>query len=169
MAAAPREAGSRPPGPGGRMRPRGKPGTGVERLWFKIGEASELVGASPKELRYWEDRIPEIRPRRSQGKLRYYHRDELPRLMQIKAWLAEGLTVLDCRQLLLHGHLTPRLDLGLDPEELPAQPGSKGRKGQPLRPLQAPLQAMAPAPDLEPLKAALKELIARLSRPIPRP
>lgn len=142
-----------------------KPVAGIERLWFKIGEAASLIGASPKELRYWEDRIPEIRPRRSQGKLRYYHRDELPRLLQIKAWLAEGLTVLDCRQLMLHGHLTPRLDLGLDPEELPAQPGLKGRKALPLR----PPPASAPGPDLGPLKAGLKELIARLSKPVPLP
>ena len=149
MAARPPDAGSR------------KPGAGVERLWFKIGEASALVGASPKELRYWEDRIPEIRPRRSQGKLRYYHRDDLPRLLQIKAWLAEGLTVADCRQLMLHGHLTPRLDLGLDPEELPAQPGSKGRKA-----VSAPLR---PAVDLAPVKRALQELIERLSRPVPLP
>ena len=136
---------------------------GVERLWFKIGEASALVGASPKELRYWEDRIPEIRPRRSQGKLRYYHRDELPRLLQIKAGLTEGLTVLDCRQLMLHGHLTPRLDLGLDPEEL-AQPGPKGKK-TPLR----PLPGTTPPPDLAHVKSVLKELVDRLSRPIPLP
>lgn len=153
MAAPSRQAGGR------------KPGHGAERLWFKIGEAASLVGADPKELRYWEDRIPEIRPRRSQGKLRYYHRDELPRLLRIKAWLAEGLTVADCRQLLLHGHLTPRLDLGLDPEELPAQPGPKGKKPPPLRPVPAP----APGPDLAPLKAALRELIERLSRPVPLP
>ena len=151
MGAATREAGGR------------KPGAGPERLWFKIGEASALIGASPKELRYWEDRIPEIRPRRSQGKLRYYHREELPRLLQIKAWLAEGLTANDCRQLLLHGHLTPRLDLGLDPEEL-AQPGPKGKKAPPPRPLPA-----TPVPDLAPVKAALRELIARLSRPVPLP
>ncbi|HTL97535.1 MAG TPA: MerR family transcriptional regulator [Holophagaceae bacterium] len=133
----------------------------MERLWFKIGEASELVGASPKELRYWEDRIPEIRPRRSIGKLRYYHRDELPRLAQIKAWLLEGLTVADCRQLMLHGHLTPRLDLGLDPEDLPEPPGPKGRKALPR-----PLPPARPAADLEPVKAALRELIERLSRPL---
>ncbi len=130
---------------------------GVERLWFKIGEASHLVGASPKELRYWEDRIPEIRPRRSVGKLRYYHRDDLPRLVQIKAWLLEGLTVSDCRQLMLHGHLTPRLDLGLEPEEMPEPPGPKGRK------------PVSRAPELTPIKAALKDLIARLARPIPHP
>lgn len=163
--AAPRGTGGRPQGQGGRPRSPGKPEPGPERLWFKIGEASALVGASPKELRYWEDRIPEIRPRRSQGKLRYYHRDELPQLLQIKAWLAEGLTVADCRQLMLHGHLTPRLDLDLDPEELPAQPGHKGKRPLPQRPRSAP----AAAPDLEPLKLALRELIARLSRPVPLP
>ena len=138
-----------------------KAAKGVERLWFKIGEASQLVGASPKELRYWEDRIPEIRPRRSIGKLRYYHRDELPRLVQIKAWLLEGLTVADCRQLMLHGHLTPRLDLGLDPEDLPEPPGPKGKK-----PALRPLAPTRPAQDLEPVKAGLKELIERLSRPV---
>ena len=132
---------------------------GVERLWFKIGEASHLVGASPKELRYWEDRIPEIRPRRSIGKLRYYHRDELPRLVQIKAWLMEGLTVSDCRQLLLHGHLTPRLDLGLDPDDLPEPPGPKGKKAL-LRP-SAPIRS---GPDLAPVKEALKDLIQLLSK-----
>ncbi len=133
---------------------------GVERLWFKIGEASHLVGASPKEMRYWEDRIPEIRPRRSQGKLRYYHRDDLPRLVQIKAWLLEGLTVSDCRQLMLHGHLTPRLDLGLEPDELPEPPGPKGKKAA---------ATTKPAMDLAPVKQGLKELIERLSRPIPIP
>ncbi len=137
----------------------------MERLWFKIGEASALVGASPKELRYWEDRIPEIRPRRSQGKLRYYHRDELPRLMQIKAWLAEGLTVADCRQLMLYGHLTPRLDLGLDPEELPAPPGTKGKKVLSRSPVPLPKATAA----LDPVKATLQELIARLSSPLPLP
>ena len=159
MAAASRGSGGRPLGPGGRTRSPRKADSGIERLWFKIGEASELVGASPKELRYWEDRIPEIRPRRSIGKLRYYHRDELPRLTQIKAWLLEGLTVADCRQLLLHGHLTPRLDLGLDPEELPEPPGPKGRKAP------RPLPQGRPAPDLTPVKEALKELIDLLSKP----
>ena len=139
------------------MRSPAKPVAGAERLWFKIGEASHLVGASPKELRYWEDRIPEIRPRRSEGKLRYYHRDELPRLVQIKAWLMEGLTVADCRQLLRHGHLTPRLDLGLDPEELPEPPGPKGKRLA---------TATRSAPSLAPIKAAVQELIAKLSKPV---
>ena len=49
-----------------------------ERLWFKIGETAARIGATPKELRYWEKVIPELRPRRSKGNLRYYHVDEFP-------------------------------------------------------------------------------------------
>ncbi len=128
----------------------------MERLWFKIGEAASMVGVTPKELRYWEQVIPELRPRRSKGNLRYYHADELPRLKQIRGWLAEGLTVADCRQLLLHGHLTPSLDLGLEPDQLPTQK---------LRPRPVPRKPGAGL-DLKPIVRALRELLARLERPV---
>jgi len=71
-----------------------------EKVWFKIGEASRFVGATPKELRYWEKVIPELCPRRSKGNLRYYHQEELLRLQRIRQWLSEGFTVSDCRELL---------------------------------------------------------------------
>ncbi len=69
----------------------------IERVWFKIGEAAQRVGATPKELRYWEKVIPELQPRRSKGNLRYYHQEEIARLQRIRQWLAEGCTVADCR------------------------------------------------------------------------
>lgn len=69
----------------------------IERVWFKIGEAATRVGASPKELRYWEKVIPELQPRRSKGNLRYYHQEEIARLQRIHQWLSEGCTVADCR------------------------------------------------------------------------
>lgn len=71
-----------------------------DKVWFKIGETARLVGATPKELRYWERVIPELQPRRSKGNLRYYHQDELVRLERIRQWLSEGFTVADCRELL---------------------------------------------------------------------
>lgn len=131
----------------------------MERLWFKIGETAQQLGVSPKELRYWEDVIPEIRARRSKGNLRYYHKDELPRLQRIKGWLAEGLTVADCRELLLHGHLAQRLDLGLDPAELPAPP-PKPKGGIP--------RVLRASQDLQPIIKALRQLLERLSKPLKR-
>lgn len=129
----------------------------ADRKWFKIGDAAQLVGVGPKDLRYWEEVIPDIKPRRSRGNLRYYHVDELPRLNRIKAWLAEGLTVADCAELLAHGHLVQRLDLGLEPEELPAAPAAKPRPTIP--------RLLRTSSDLQPILKAVKALHARLSTP----
>ncbi len=126
----------------------------MERVWMKIGEAAKRVGVSPKDLRYWESVIPEIQPRRSRGNLRYYHVDELERLLRIHGWIREGLTVSDCRQLLLTGQLARGLDLGLE-EDVPAAPAA---------PVKAPrrVQSAPRAPELAKVRAALKRLLAQL-------
>ncbi len=93
----------------------------ADKVWFKIGEAARLVGATPKELRYWEKVIPELQPRRSKGNLRYYHQEDLVQLHRIRQWLTEGCTVSDCRELLL-GSFT-----GFPKSQTPLEPGN-GRK-----------------------------------------
>lgn len=129
------------------------------KRWFKIGEAAERLGVSPKDLRYWESVIPEIRPRRSKGNLRYYHADELPRLTRIRDWVREGLSAVDCRGLLLTGQAAPALDLGLSPEDL--APAPKSRR---------PAPGVKVASDLQPAILALRELLARLGgAPAPAP
>lgn len=133
----------------------------MSKCWFKIGEAAKLIGVGPKDLRYWETQIPEIKPRRSKGNLRYYHTDEMPRLHRIHGWMQEGLTVRDCRELLLTGHLARGLHsaLGIEAPEpiVPRKPAG-------------PKTSAAPAPNLpqEKLEAiwrALKQLHHRLSEP----
>ena len=128
-----------------------------DKKWFKIGEAAQMVGVGPKDLRYWEDVISDIKPRRSKGNLRYYHVDELPRLKRIKAWLAEGLTVADCAELLAHGHLVQRLDLGLEADELPAAPAHKVKPAFP--------RLLRTSTDLQPVLKALRALHEHLSAP----
>lgn len=125
------------------------------RLWFKIGDAAQQVGVSPKDLRYWEQIIPEIRPRRSQGNLRYYHRDDLPRLMKIQAWIQEGLTVADCRELLRTGQLARGLGLDLEPEEAPVAAPAQGPRSPRGR-------------SLVRIRVALRALHARLCAPPPQ-
>ena len=140
------------------------------RLWFKIGEAAERIGATPKELRYWERVIPELRPRRSKGNLRYYHLDEFPRLQKIHAWLAEGLTVADCRELLLTGQLARPL-LGLEGDEEPAEAPPPPPRRKTTRTAH-PAEPAAPPRDLKPVVKALQALVQRLSQPpadLPRP
>jgi DNA-binding transcriptional MerR regulator len=120
----------------------------TEQVWFKIGQASRLVGATPKELRYWEKVIPELCPRRSKGNLRYYHQEELVRLQRIRQWLSEGFTVSDCRELLQ----------GIAPtasKPSPAPPSEAGRDEA------SPLRSGA----LEAVLSALRALHRRLGLP----
>lgn len=119
-----------------------------EKVWFKIGQASQLVGATPKELRYWEKVIPELCPRRSKGNLRYYHQEELVRLQQIRQWLSEGFTVSDCRELLK----------GITPTASNTSPASPSEGG---RPEVKPLKPGA----LETVLIALRNLHRRLGFP----
>jgi len=118
----------------------------TERVWFKIGEAARQVGASPKELRYWEKVIPELKARRSKGNLRYYHVDELPRLRRVRAWLDEGLPVSECRERLRLEPLPPSRQGSTQPQSHP----SKGV-------------------DLAPIAEALRALLERLGGPPAQP
>jgi DNA-binding transcriptional MerR regulator len=128
----------------------------MERLWLKIGETAARLGVKPKELRYWEKVIPEIQPRRSKGNLRYYHVDELDRLAKIRNWLQEGLTVADCRELLLTGQLARGLDLVLGAEAPVLAPRPVSR-----------IKALAPRrPDVAKVAAALRKLLAQLRDPV---
>lgn len=140
-----------------------------ERLWFKIGDTATQLGVSPKELRYWESVIPELKPRRSKGNLRYYHRDEFPRLERIRDWLKQGLTVADCRELMLHGQLSRGLGLGLEEEAPLPVPPTKPVRGR--KPTPAPETGSTPLPAerLKPVTKALKSLIQKLSKPLGRP
>ncbi len=132
-------------------------GAGAARKrWFKIGETAERLGISPKDLRYWESVIPEIRPRRSKGNLRYYHADELPRLQRIRDWTREGISAVDCRGLLISGQVAPPLDLGLSEQDL--APSAKARR---------PAPGLKVGADLQPAIQALRELLDRLGGPLP--
>jgi DNA-binding transcriptional MerR regulator len=141
----------------------------VTRKWFKIGEAAKIIGVGPKELRYWETQIPEIKPRRSKGNLRYYHVDELPRLHRIHAWITEGLTVSDCRELLITGHLDRGLHEALGIEAPAASGPPPPRKSSAARAARSVERSMAPTPaslqheSLEAIAAALRLLHQRLS------
>lgn len=130
----------------------------AERLWFKIGETARQVGATPKELRYWEKVIPELRPRRSKGNLRYYHADELPRLRALRSWLAEGLTVADCRERLRLEPAPLSREQKATPHGPPAPPAALAAIAEALRAL---LERMGGSPEARPPRRPRK------ARPLP--
>ncbi len=77
-----------------------------DRLFFRIGEASELVGVEPHVLRYWESEF-KLRPQRSATGQRMYRRKDIARFLHIRKLLHdEGFTIAGARKALADG--TPR-------------------------------------------------------------
>lgn len=55
-----------------------------DKLYFRIGEASRLVGVKPHVLRYWESEFPGIAPKKSGTGHRLYRRKDVELLLEIK-------------------------------------------------------------------------------------
>jgi DNA-binding transcriptional MerR regulator len=59
------------------------------RRYFRIGEASRIVGVEPYVLRYWENEFPQLKPKRADSRQRTYQRKDLETLLEIKRLLYE--------------------------------------------------------------------------------
>jgi DNA-binding transcriptional MerR regulator len=60
-----------------------------DKLYFRIGEVSDLVGVEPYVLRYWETEFPALGPKKSDTGHRMYRRKEVELLLRIKYLLYE--------------------------------------------------------------------------------
>jgi DNA-binding transcriptional MerR regulator len=60
-----------------------------DKLYFKIGEVSELLGVEPYVLRYWETEFPVLSPKKSGAGHRLYRRKDVELLLRIKHLLYE--------------------------------------------------------------------------------
>lgn len=60
-----------------------------DKLYFKIGEVSELLGLEPYVLRYWETEFPQLAPKKSGTGHRLYRRKDVELLLRIKHLLYE--------------------------------------------------------------------------------
>ena len=66
----------------------GEPGAGQpdipDKLFFRIGEVSQLVGVKEYVLRYWESEFPGLSPRKSSSGQRMFRRKDVELLLRIK-------------------------------------------------------------------------------------
>jgi DNA-binding transcriptional MerR regulator len=70
-----------------------------EKIYFKIGEASEIVGVEPYVLRYWETEFDLLRPSKAPSKHRLYKKRDVELLLDIKRLLySEGFTIEGARR-----------------------------------------------------------------------
>lgn len=72
-----------------------------DKLYFKIGEVSEIVGVDPHVLRYWESEFSIIKPYRTNSRQRLYRREDIENLIRISELLYDqGFTIAGARQAL---------------------------------------------------------------------
>ena len=83
-----------------------------DKLYFKIGEVSELLGLPTHVLRFWETEFKKIKPKRTSAGQRLYRKKDVAFILRIKHLLYEkGFTISGARQ-----HLRSKQDFI---EELP--------------------------------------------------
>ena len=64
------------------------------KRYFTIGEVSELCAVKPHVLRYWEQEFPQLKPVKRRGNRRYYQRQDVIVIRQIRGLLyEEGFTI----------------------------------------------------------------------------
>ncbi len=64
------------------------------KRYFTIGEVSDLCAVKPHVLRYWEQEFPQLKPVKRRGNRRYYQRQDVLIIRQIRSLLYdEGFTI----------------------------------------------------------------------------
>jgi len=69
------------------------------KRYFTIGEVGDLCGVKPHVLRYWEQEFPQLKPVKRRGNRRYYQRQDVILIRQIRSLLYnQGFTIGGARQ-----------------------------------------------------------------------
>lgn len=69
------------------------------KKYFTIGEVGKLCTVKPHVLRYWEAEFPQLKQVKRRGNRRYYQRQDIILIRQIKSLLyGQGYTIGGARQ-----------------------------------------------------------------------
>ena len=97
------------------------------KLYYRIGEVSEIVGVEPHVLRYWETEFRSIRPQKSRKGQRIYSRRDVDKLLKVKELLySHGFTIAGARKRLREGGAEP-VQAVVAPAPEPVRPGAQLR------------------------------------------
>ncbi len=70
-----------------------------DKIYFKIGEVSEILGVEPYVLRYWETEFDLLKPSKAPSRHRLYKKRDVELLLDIKRLLyTEGFTIEGARK-----------------------------------------------------------------------
>lgn len=120
-----------------------------DRLFFRIGDVSQLAGVEAYVLRFWEGEFPSLSPKKTSSGQRQYRRKDVEMVLEIKRLLYdEGYTIVGARK---------------------AMRARSKKKRRPAQREQAPLLFPSPqsndgGPDLSGIKKELREILAMLKK-----
>ena len=136
-----------------------------------ISEAADELKLPQHVLRFWETRFRDIKPLKRGGGRRYYRPEDVDLLRAIQRLLyGEGYTIKGVQRLLKeHGargtvalaqgkEIPQPVELTAQAMSAPSAQASCPEPREPVPPTALPPQHVAPAPDLSPVHAALREL-----------
>lgn len=70
-----------------------------DKIFFRIGEVSRIVGVQSHVIRFWETEFPAIKPKKSSSRHRLYRRQDVETILAIKRLLyEEKYTIAGARQ-----------------------------------------------------------------------
>ena len=129
-----------------------------EKIYFRIGEVSELAKLPTYVLRFWETEFPQLKPTKSSTGQRMYRRKDVEYVMQIRKLLYEdGFTIAGAREKLREEMRSNRLR-----NKAPEQSLSEVARSP-----QATLPFLAPMNDTDPklrkVRQQLREVLDLLS------
>ena len=76
------------------------------KRYFTIGEVRELCLVKPHVLRYWEQEFPSLSPVKRRGNRRYYQRQDVVLIRQIRSLLYEHVCTSGSARQKLEGEAT---------------------------------------------------------------
>ncbi|MGE4559093.1 MAG: MerR family transcriptional regulator [Desulfobulbus sp.] len=92
-----------------------------DKVYFRIGEVSALVGVETHVLRYWESEFALIKPHRGKSKQRLYRRKDVQALLLIKDLLHhQGYTISGARKFLKQTLQTHEEEISLSRDRSPS-------------------------------------------------
>ena len=89
-----------------------------DKIYFKIGEVSEIVGVEPYVLRYWETEFDLLKPSKAPSRHRLYKKKDVELLLDIRRLLySEGFTIEGARKKLKETKKEEKDQLKLPPSD----------------------------------------------------
>lgn len=130
-----------------------------EKIYFRIGEVSELAKLPTYVLRFWETEFAQLRPTKSSTGQRMYRRRDVEYVMQIRKLLYEdGFTIAGAREKLREEHRQQR-----SAANSPAKLGEVAQSPQGALPFPAAASDAQEKEELRRVRQQLREVLGLLS------